>query len=67
MPQTLRKNFSNRYRFHLKPSERKGGDAPLSLHGFMLQLQKFIDHTKSDLMQPRQATIDNILLEAGRL
>lgn len=67
MPQTLRKNFSNRSRFHIKPVIRKEGQAPLSLHGFMQQLQQFIDHTKSDLMQPRQATIDHLLREAGRL
>jgi hypothetical protein len=65
MPQTLRKTFSNRSHTQFKPTVRKGFESPLSLEGFMQQLQAYIDTAKSDLLQPRQNVIDRILLEAA--
>lgn len=67
MPQTLRKTFSNKSHTHFKPTVRKGFESPLSLQGFMEQLQYYIDAAKADLLQPRQSVIDRILLEAAAM
>ncbi len=64
MAQILRKTFSHKSHAALKPILRPSFNAPLSIDAMLLELNKYLQRAKNDLLQPRQECLDRILREA---